>query len=358
MAAAEPGWRAIALVSVLLGTVFAVANVRNQDLSYTDRGVPYVRLYEQPTTRFEVLLNLGDGQAFAALAQDPLLRRPEVFRAGTAEAAYRAQRPLLGWTAWGLSAGRAGAVPPALVALSVAGFVALASTAAALLVRRGASALWALFVVLWPGTLMTLSWTGPEGLGTAAALAGFGLWQTERRRWAIVALVAAALLRESLLLVPLAIAAHALVVGRRPIRTIAPLALPVVAYAAWVGIVWLRLDALPSDAGRGRLAAPLAGLADAASAWSSADIACAVVLGALGTAALVLGRRDAAGWVAGAFTLASLVFGAEVWARFEDFGRVLLPIVAFGVLVIVPLVVRRPSTPAARPGVPAVGGQA
>jgi hypothetical protein len=351
MAATEPGWRAAALLSIVLGTVCAVVNVRGQELSSTDRGVPYVRLYEQPSTRFEVLLDLGDGQAFAALAQDPLLRRPDVFRAGPTEAAYRAQRPLLGWAAWGLSAGQANAVPAVLVVLAVAGFVALAAMTAALLRKRGAPALWALAIVLWPGTLMTLSWTGPEGLGTAAALGGFGLWQAERRRWAIVALVAAGLLRESLQLVPVAMAAHALVVERRPLRAVAPLAAPVVVYAAWVGIVWLRLDALPSDAGRGRLAAPLTGLIDAASGWSSADVACAALLGLLGGAALVLGRRDAAGWVAGAFALASLVFGAEVWARLEDFGRVLLPIVAFAALVLAPRVGRRPGAP-----VPAVGG--
>lgn len=350
MAATEPGWRAVALLSIVLGTVFAVANVRGQDLSPTDRGVPYVRLYAQPETRFEVLLDLGDGQAFAALAQDPLLRRPEVFRAGSAEAAYRAQRPLLGWVTWGLSAGQAAAVPVVLLVLAVAGFVALATVAAALLRRRGAPALWALAVVLWPGTLMTLAWTGPEGLGTAAALGGFGLWQAERRHWAIVALVAAGLLRESLLLVPVAMAAHALVVERRPLRAVVPLATPIAVYAAWVGVVWLRLDALPSDAGRGRLAAPLTGLLDAASGWSGADLVCAALLGLLGGAALVLGRRDAAGWVACAFALASLMFGAEVWARLEDFGRVLLPVVAFAVLVLAPRVGRRAGAPVAVAG--------
>jgi hypothetical protein len=330
------GWRAVAGISLVLGTAFVLINVAGQDLSTTGRGVPYVRLYDHPENRLEVILDQGDGQAFAALAQDPLLRRPEIFRAGPAEASYRAQRPLLGWATWALSAGQASLVPLVLTVLALAGFVALSAMAAWLLVRRGVSALWALTVALWPGTLVTLDWTGPEGLATAAGLAGFGLWEADRRRWSVVALVAAGLLRESLLLVPLAMAAHAVVVDRRSWREVVPLGAPLLTYAVWVGVVFLRLDALPSDAGRGRLAAPFTGMLDASSGWNATDVACALLLVGLGVGAFVLGRRDAAGWVAGAFVGASFLFGAEVWARLEDFSRVLLPVVAFAVLVIVP----------------------
>lgn len=330
------GWRHVAAVAAVLGTCFVLANVAAQGDATTGTGVPYVRLYDQPSSRLEVILNQGDGQAFAALAQDPLLRRPEIFRAGSAEAAYRAQRPILGWVAWALSGGQEGLVPVVLVALAIVGFVGLASVMAWLLLRRGSSAKWALAVALWPGTLVTLDWTGPEALGTAAALAGFGLLEADRRRLGIASLIAAGLLRESLLLVPVAMAAHALVVQRRSWRHTAPLLLPVAVYAAWVAAVWLRLGALPSDAGRGRLAAPFTGLLQAASGWGATDAACALLLVAVGVAALAVGRHEAAGWVSGAFVLASFVFGADVWGRVEDFSRVLLPAVAFGVLVLGP----------------------
>lgn len=335
---------AVAGVAALVGCVVVSANVVALDLSETYSGVPYVQLYDHPDTQLQAILNQGDGQAFAALAQDPLLSRPEVFRAGPAEAAYRAQRPLLGWMAWASSGGQAGLVPLVLVLLSIVGFAGLGASMAWLLARRGASVLWSLPVLLSPGAMVTLDWTGPEGLGTAAALVGFGLWIDERRRPAVVALVLAGLLRESLLLVPVAIVAHALLMQRRSWRSLFPLAAPLAAYLGWVAIVRLRLGALPSDAGQGRLAAPFTGLLKATEGWGPGDYAVALLIVGAGVAALLVGWRDAAGWIAGTYVLVSFAFGSEVWRRVEDFGRVLLPALAFGVLVLAPALTTRTRT--------------
>lgn len=334
-----------ALIGLIVGTPAVVA----WDADDPDLGPPYVRLYDDPANGLEAKLNQGDGQAFAALAQDPLLRRPEVFRAGKAEAAYRAQRPMLGWLAWALSGGQASMVPLTLFVLSVAGLALLAVVMATLLMQEGASRTWALVVVLSPGALITVDWTGPECLGVAAALVGFRCWLDDRRVLAVVALVVAGLARESLLLVPVALAVHSLVVRRAGIRAVLPLALPPLAYVAWVGVVWARLGALPSDAGQGRLAAPLTGLWRAAAGWSASDTLMAALLITLGIGSVVVARAGAAAWVAAAFALASLLFGSEVWRRVEDFGRILLPIVAFGVLAVAPWYEqrRRGASPAA-----------
>jgi hypothetical protein len=344
----RPSILGVALISTFLAAAFVLANLSGLDTS-DQPGVPYVRLYDHPDDRLEVIVNQGDGQAFAALAQDPLLRRPEIFRAGAPEAAYRAQRPLVGWLAWGLSAGRADLVPLVLVLLSVAGFVALGAALAWQLERSGVSPLWALAVLVTPGALVTLDWTGPECLGTAAALVGLGLWRDGSHRSALVALVVAALCRESLLLVPAAIAAHAVVIERRRLQSVLPLGLPFLVYGAWVGVVWLRLDALPSDAGDGRLSLPFAGLVDAAAGWSPADLAFAAFLTVVGMLALVIGRRDPAGWVTGIFVLASFVFGSAVWARVEDFSRVLLPVAVFAVVALIPRRVAARHAPGGRP---------
>ena len=326
----------VGVIGLVLGSAFVIANIRAIDPSVESSGVPYVRLYDHPDNRLEVIVNQGDGQAFAALAQDPLLRRPNVFRAGPAEAAYRAQRPLLGWITWALSGGQAAVVPLVLVLLSLVGFALLGAVTASLLEDRGAPGELGLLVLLTPGALVTLDWTGPECIATAAAMIGLGLWGCHRHRWAVSALVAAVLFRESLLVVPVAIAAHALIVDRRPWRVLSPLTVPFLAYVGWLAAVWLRLDALPSDAGRGRLAAPFAGMVDAASGWGAADIVCATLILGVGIAAAVVGRRDPAGWVAGGFVLAALFFGADVWARLEDFSRVLLPVVSFSAVVLLP----------------------
>src|SRR4051812_39881283 len=48
---------------------------------------------------FELLMVQSDGQAYTTLARDPSLARPSEFES-TEEAAYRAQRPLLGYLTW------------------------------------------------------------------------------------------------------------------------------------------------------------------------------------------------------------------------------------------------------------------
>lgn len=324
----------VVALTALLAVMFVVANVAGMEVTGQSDGVPYVRLYDPPKRRLEVVVNQGDGQAFAALAQDPLLRRPQVFRGGPPEAAYRAQRPLLGWLAFLLSAGQATAVPLALVVLSTTGFVMLGAVLAWLLVRSDAPAGWALAILATPGALVTLDWTGPECIGTAAALLGVAWWRGDRRLGGVALLIAAALLRESLLLVPAALIGFDLIVERRGWRSVGALSVPFLAYVGWLSVVWLRLGALPVDAGRGRLASPLTGVFDAASGWDATNMVCAAAIVGFGAFACWLGRREPLGWVAGAFVAASLAFGPDVWARVEDFSRILLPAVAAGGVVI------------------------
>lgn len=326
---------ATGVACTLLGLAFVLVNLAQMESTIEYENPPYVRLYDHPDTKYEVLVNQGDGQAFAALAQDPLLRRPEVFRAGTDEAAYRAQRPLLGWLGWALSGGQASRVPTVLVVLAVIGYGALGAALAASLAARGAP-LWGAFVVLvTPGAIVTLDWTGPEAATAALALLGLLLWQRERPALAAGALLAASLGRETLLIVPLAILAHDLIVLRSPVRRLLPLLVPVAGFGVWVLVLWLRLDALPTGAGNGRLGMPLAGLLQGAEQWQSDDAVYAGLILFVAAIAAIAGRRDPAGWVAGCFLVASVLLGADVWKRMEDFGRVLLPMLSFGVVVLI-----------------------
>lgn len=324
----------LAIVASTVAIVFVAASLSSPDPIREGSALPYVSLYDHPANKLESNLNQGDGQAFAALAQDPLLQRPEVFRQGAAEAAYRAQRPLFGWLGWALSGGQAGLVPMALLVLSVVGFVSLAMAVGAELLHRGGSPMWALVAVLSPGALVTLDWSGPDAMAAAAAVGAVGCWMRGRQGDAIVLLVAAALLRETTLIVPVALSVHALALGEARVRDVIGLAIPFVVFVGWVGVVWVRLGALPTDAGQGRLGTPFAGLADAAGAWSTTDYVAASVLLGFGLGGLVLARRDPATWVAAAFGLVSTLLGSEVWRRAEDFGRVLLPMVAFGAVAV------------------------
>jgi len=307
-------------------------------------GHPYVSLYDPPRTRAEAMLIEGDGQAFGALAQDPLLSRPEVFSATGAherpaqEAAYRAARPLFGWLGWAVSLGRPRAVAPALLVLTVLGAMALAAALAVVAASVGRRADIGVVAVLLPGSLALLGSTGPEALGTALALVGAVLWGDERREWrrlGIAAMTAGALARETLLIVPLAMA----VVELRRRRVRLDLLVPMVALAGWDLVVRARFGYFPSAAARGRVAVPWTTLAGIAH-WSPAD----AVVAAIG-AALVLGgcRHLPATWrgvLLGYLALAA-VLGPQVWADWWAFSRPLLPLYAIALVGCLPMAARR-----------------
>lgn len=178
-----------------------------------------------------------DGQFYAVLATDPLLLRRET-RTHLDAPAYRAARvgaPLLAWLA-GLGQPRAAV----WMYLWACWLGALATTAlvAAWLIADGRSPWWALLVGLSGGVAASLLRATPDALALAWALGGL----TARRRgshdWAWGLLAAAALTRETMLLVALGAAVGELAAGRR--RQAALYALfPAGAYAAWRGVVAL-----------------------------------------------------------------------------------------------------------------------
>lgn len=298
----------------------------------------YVKHYDGRvlTDPFEIMLVQSDGQAYAALARDPSLARPEEFPS-RAEAAYRAQRPLLGWLAWAASLGRPSRVPVALAVLQVVGVGAAGAACAALLAGRGAPVFPAALVALLPGIFESLSWLGPEALGLALAAWGVGAWERARAGRAGVLLSAAALARETLLVVPAGLLLASLRHGSARPRHPWPAAIgPFAVVALWACVVRLRIGSWPLLANTGRLGFPLEGLARAAGTW--ADPGDAFFLGvaatlALGVAAWRRADRNLFAIILVTCGLA-LVMGPAVWARWEDFTRPLLPLFAFGAVAL------------------------
>src|SRR4030088_2884498 len=99
---------AVGAAGLLLGAIIVVGAIASEPTPCCS-GAPYVRLYNHPLNRLDAVLARGDGPAFAAIAQDPLLQRPSVI-ANRGDFAYRAQRPVWGTLAWMLSLGQADAV--------------------------------------------------------------------------------------------------------------------------------------------------------------------------------------------------------------------------------------------------------
>jgi hypothetical protein len=296
-------------------------------------GPAYVRTFDDARDPLEATLATGDGQAYAALARDPAMARPEVFYGGAREAAYRAQRPLAAYAAWLVAAGRPAMVPVALVVVAVVSAAGAAMALASLLRRRGVAAPLGAVVAILPPTLATAQWIGPDLLGVALVTAGVAAWPT-RPRPAAACFAGAGLARESLLLVPLVAAAHALV--RRERRAAALAALAVTPWMAWVAVVRWRLGYWPWAASGGRLGGPLTGIVDAVPRWASPadELACILLAGAFVAVALRR-QRDLAALVVIAYAGFAMIMGTNVWLRWQDFVRPLAPLYVLGVVVAV-----------------------
>jgi hypothetical protein len=297
-------------------------------------GQPYVRTFDNAQTPLRKALATGDGQAYAALATDPTLARPEVFRGGADEAAYRAQRPLPGVLAWMLSAGRSGLVPWALLLIGVAGTGLAGYALACLSAARSGPFLVGAAAAVLPGSIAAASWLGPATIALGFALLGISWWIDRRRRgWAVVALALAALARETMLLVPGVIAADAL--RRRDGRDAVSAALSALPWVAWTALVRLLLGAWPSSAAGGRLGAPIRGLVEGIARWEHpvADGAC-LALAAAALAVAIVHRHEALARIALAYGAFALFMGPNVWLRWEDFTRPLAPLYALGLVLV------------------------
>jgi hypothetical protein len=335
---------AVGLVGLLVGVAAVLLVVRTAPPGCCSGS--YVTLFDRPVTGVEAVLGRGDGQAFAALAQDPTLARPQVIL-GHHEAAYRAQRPLAAYLAWAGSLGSADRVPWALAVLEMLGCGLAAGAVAGLLRRRGANPWFALAVI--PAGMAAVDGLTPELLALGFGAAGVAAWEKRRPGWAALWLVAAGLTRETMLIVPAVLAVEAVVrTWRGPMRgserdelqglarEVAPLAAPFVAFGAWALVIRLRLGAWPADGSHGRIGRPFAGLLDAARTWSSPAefvwLGLAVVLIAV---ALLRARRDHLTWIAASYAGFALILGPDVWAQWKDFTRTLLPLYAFAAVAII-----------------------
>jgi hypothetical protein len=211
-------------------------------------------LRDEPTFRLREDSGFYDGAFFYAIARDPLAT-------GEAhhllkEAPYYWGHPAYGWLAWFASAGgRPGAVPDALLAVGLVAML-VAGAAASLFARALGWTPWGgLAVALNPGLVFAVNADTSEPLGAALLLLGLAAYVGGRRGWALALLAALCLVKEPLVLVPLAIAGWELWRTRRP---------PLVAAAVIPALLWwvyvrIHLGAFPFGQGRERLALPLAG---------------------------------------------------------------------------------------------------
>jgi hypothetical protein len=211
-------------------------------------------LHDQPTFRLRRKSGFYDGAFFYAIARDPVATGQAHHLLD--EAPYYWGHPAYGWLSWLASAGgRPRAVPDALLAVGLLS-IFVAGAAASLLARiLGWSPWGGLVVALNPGLVFAVISDTSEPLGAALLLLALAAYARGRRGWAVGLFAALCLVKEPLVLVPLAIAAWDLWRMRRP---------PFVAAAIMPAVLWwlylrIHLGAFPFGQGSERLTAPLAG---------------------------------------------------------------------------------------------------
>lgn len=299
---------------------------------------PFAPAYVPARDHLQILLNGHDGQAFASLAMDPLLQRPNGWAGGRTDFAYRASRPMLGWLAWAGSLGQPGAVQWVLLALSVAGLGTLVFGAALVAEELGREPSYAVFTMFLPGAVNMLFFPGlADGLGTGLALIGFVLWRRSRPSAAILLFTLAVLTRDLMVLVPLSLLAYE-VLERRRWRAATPLAIPAAIYLAWLEIVHLRIGAWPSDRG-GTLAKPFAGYVRAGEhGWPLGGRIVLLLIVALLVLALLRRPTGPVRWLIAAYGLLMVGLGEQtVWAWDTGLARSTLPMQVVAFMMLVPL---------------------
>jgi hypothetical protein len=353
MNAAEPrrsvAVKALAVGLLTCGVAFAGLVCRAETVVIEPSpGAFYAPAFRAETSGPGALLNAHDGQAFGSLALDPLLSRPGDWGGGRSEMAYRAARPLLGWAVMLTSFGSVTAVEWSLLVWSAIGIGVLAAGAFVLADRWGRGGDWVPLLLLLPGVAGQVIFGGlSDALAAGLALLGLAWWLERRDRWAIVVFCLAALGRETTLLVPLALLLAT--ERRRGVR----LLIPFMVYAGWVGLVWLRIGALPTDAHRGRLALPPGNFVSVLGSWTWVEVVCAASVVVLGGVAWRRAPCREVRWLVVLSALFAVTLGPAVLQSW-DFTRPLLPVTVVGAC----LLARRSDAGADTPGLAGSGRRA
>lgn len=326
---------AIAALGACVATGVLLVHLRDLQ-GTTIVGPPYVHLYDWPANSLEKALDLGDGQAFAAVARDPTLAHPDVFRR-PGDAAYRFGRPLFGELTWLATAGDGARVPLAMAVLCVVAAAFAAAAVATLFASRGAKPILAVLVPLLPGAIAATRGLTPELLALAFAGWAVVMWERAQRATAVVVALgtAAVLTRETMVIVPLALALCDARSGRAR-RSVLIAGVPVAALAGWYTFVFARVGSWPfASSPPGTFGAPFAGLVHQVPGWRNpVDVVAALVCVVLAVPALRTRGRDPLALVVLGSVLLAIVMGPQVWRRWDDFGRPLLPLCAFGLVLL------------------------
>jgi hypothetical protein len=340
-------WQALALLSCALFLTW-IAKFYHPDFGFTELIAFQAGQYRVPALAALPHAETAapyDGQFYAQLALEPLLRDPAIDRA-LDQPPYRARRILFSWTAWLAGFGKPWWVIQAYALQNVVVWLVLARLLTRWIpVRSGRLyALWAACMfshgLLWSVRFALLD--GPSML----LLAWAALAAERRRRWLVGSILGLAALGRETNLLGVAMFSRPRSAGEW-LKTAGALALAIVPLLVWQDYLW-SIYRTTSMAGSNQLTAPvvayigtwrinIAMLAEPAFGWL--PLRPLLVAASLSTQAVFLIRSRACGnpwWrLALAFTGLMLIAGSEVWRGFPGaITRVVLPLTfGFNVLL-------------------------
>ena len=274
-----------------------------------------------------------DGRFFVIQAMDPLFLNPDDHARLLDRPTYRSQRMLYPTLA-GLARPFFGpdGVAWAMAGLNVLAFGVGAGATAVVARTHGASALWGLAFPLNPGALFELHIDGGGALAFAAVMVGVALLN-RRDTWPVVlALSAAVLAREVMLLCVFGVVI-ARGVGPAKRRLVIGL-VPGAVALLWRVYVEIRLGDLPSGGAVQEIGLPFKGFVGALEQWMEApDLSLVLGLFYLLASLIVVLRalrlRTVLETSAVGFALLALFLVELVWLKYFDISRALMPIPTF-----------------------------
>lgn len=268
------GGRGVALVCGVVAVVVAVLTqwasrwpeLHLSQLLHVSDTDPIATLIREldPAFRFVTGVEHYDGVYYYAIALDP-------FASGQAHdlidmAGYRYGSPLWGWLAGLFSFGNAAALPLVFWLMTLASLFAAGYLFSRLVASGGGSPWWGLAVAASPGLLYSSTTLLTEPLQVAMVCAILLWWSrgTKGSPWVLAVLVVlTCLLKQQLVLVPVALflhAAHGMLRGRRPgwLRLLALAAGPA-AYVGWTAFARTRFTPDQLVYGEGNIGLPFLG---------------------------------------------------------------------------------------------------
>ncbi len=281
-----------------------------------------------------------DGQFYAAMATDPLLRDPDTRRSIDAPA-YRGRRMLVPAAAWLVALGDKGRAVTVYVVLCWVLALPAAAVVGRWLVEDQASPLWTLTALFSLGVAASVTRATPDAAAAALIMAALWVDRTRRGGVALALAAAATLARETSIL---ACAALALVAWREGRRRWAALylAVPAALLGGWALLVQRTVSLGRVVAGgSANLGIPLAWLPakverilaqPAAGQWMEVPgiLGVLAAFAAAGALAMRWRRIDAAQLSLVAFAALGLALNMRVYVEAYAYGRVLivLPLLA------------------------------